>query len=153
MFEGQYDSSSLTGKTWTDATASNDIAAWGERNDQDEPASFFIQSSSQKSLRSDKTLHSHPDIKDVAEANYSSCSNTWSVAPQTDDAEHSFGSNSSKQQGAFTDVCEKGTQTAMVDDEVMSQSVSSSAQCSWLDHSAVTESELVTRLDGSSTKA
>jgi hypothetical protein len=99
------------------------------------------------------TLPSHSDIKDVAEAKDSSSSNTWSIAPQTDDAEHLLGRNGSQERGASIDVCDKGTQTDIIEDEVTSHLVSSSAQGNSLNHSAVVESELVSRLDGSSTKA
>lgn len=152
MFEGQYDSSSLTGKTWT-GTAPTDGAAYVERHEHVEPASFFIQNRPQKTLRPDKVLQSHSDIKDEVEAKYGSYPTTWTIALQTEDAEHLSGSNSSKQGGAFIDVSEKGTQTNMIEDELTSLSVSAPTQDGYMDHSAVTESELVSRPDGSSTKA
>ncbi|KAM0450983.1 hypothetical protein ACHAO4_006377 [Trichoderma viride] len=79
--------------------------------------------------------------------------NTWTGAASNDDA--LSGSNGSKQGDAFADVCEKGTQTNTIEDEVASQSVSAFtfAQHGYMDHSAVMESELVSRPDDSSTKA
>ncbi|KAM0461592.1 hypothetical protein ACHAPV_004300 [Trichoderma viride] len=77
--------------------------------------------------------------------------NTWIGAAPNDDA--LSGSNGSKQGDAFTDVCEKGTQTNTIEDEVASQSVSAFTQHDYMDHSAVMESELVSRPDSSSTKA
>ncbi|KAL6897524.1 hypothetical protein GGI43DRAFT_423922 [Trichoderma evansii] len=152
MFEGQYDSSSLTGKTWT-GTTPNGIAGWVEGSGQDKPMHFFIQGSPRKSLHSTKTLHSHPEMKDVAEEKNSPSLNIWSMAPQKDDAQHSFGNNNSEQRDKFSDVHEKGTQTTMIDDEATPQSVSSSTQYSWLDHLAVIESELVSCLNDPTTKA
>ncbi|KAM0522975.1 hypothetical protein ACHAPE_001464 [Trichoderma viride] len=51
------------------------------------------------------------------------------------------------------DVCEKGTQTNTIEDEVASLLVSAPTQDGYMDHSIVTESELVSRPDGSSIKA
>ncbi|KAL7919758.1 hypothetical protein ACQKWADRAFT_315368 [Trichoderma austrokoningii] len=113
MFEGQCDSSSsLTAKAWTGgaAAAPNDAAAYVKRQHH-------------------QSLHNHADIKDV-EAKHCPCPQTWAIAPQTDDVEKLAGSNSNKQRVAFADLCEKSTQTDVVDCGI--------TQHAWLDHSAGT---------------
>ncbi|KAM0264238.1 hypothetical protein ACHAQJ_000725 [Trichoderma viride] len=144
LFEGQPDSPSLSGKTWTGA--SNDITSLAEGYDQDRSMPPWIQSSPQKSSRLAKTLHSHPEaaedseLKDVADEKYSPSSNTWSMVNKQDDTQDSCGG--SRQRVASIDVYERGTQTEVVDDAAMPASVSADMRDGCRDRSTMTDGEV-----------